>query len=355
MQLNQTREGREMNLKIDDIDTNIWRDELDDFVPMEIHDAHTHVYRWSDSLAPEKELPAWRLMHVEPEGIMEELQKVDAALMPGRKVVSRFVTGMPFTHCNFETANNFTRQQVGDNPNSGALALVNHQTKDERLESMMTEEGFVGVKPYRFYSITGDAVNCRIEDYLPERLIKVLNRTGGYVMLHLSKKDGIGNPENLSDLERLTSLYPNVQWNLCHAARSYLPYFLEKNADRLRAIPNLWSDISSVCDSDTLTALIKIIGADRVMYGSDDLSVSLRRGKYLTFGYAWVEMNEGNSPFHPDHCDPRMTFIRYESLRSLKRAAGNLSLTKKQIQDLFLGNAKSLLGIVKKQRQKHHR
>jgi glutamate-1-semialdehyde 2,1-aminomutase len=339
-----------MILKIEDIDTRIWEDELAGFVPMEIHDAHTHVYRWSDSLSPEKEPLAWRLMHHEPEGKIEDLQKVDKTLMPGRKVVSRFVTGMPFTQCNFKTSNDFIRKQVGDDPNSGALAIVSHETTDKYLEKIMMEDGFVGVKPYRFYSITGDPVNCRIGDYLPERLIKVLNRTGGYVMLHIAKKQGIADPENLSDLERLTSLYPNVQWNLCHASRSYLPYFLEKNADRLRAVPNLWSDISSVCDSDALTALISVLGAERVMYGSDDLSVSARRGKYLTFGYAWVEMNEGNSPFHPDHCDPRMTFIRYESLRALKRAAGNLALSQKQIQDLFLGNAKSLLGIVKKQR-----
>ena len=337
-----------MNMKIEDIDTKIWRDELDGFVPMEIHDAHTHVYRWSDSLSLEKESASLKIMYSEPEGKIKDLIEVDATLMPGRKIVSRFTTGFPFFHCNFETSNAFIRQQVGDYPNSGAFALVSHETTDERLESLITKEGFVGIKPYRFYSITGDPVNCRIGDYLPERLIKVLNRIGGIVMLHIAKKQGIADPENLSDLERLTSLYPNVQWNLCHAARSYLPYFLEKNAARLRAIPNLWSDISSVCDSDALTALIKIIGPDRVMYGSDDLSVSARRGKYITFGYAWVELNEQNSPFRPDHCDPRMTYIRYESLRALKRAAGNLTLTGKQIQNLFLGNARTLLGIVRK-------
>ena len=275
---------RKMILKIDDIDTRIWEDELERFVPMEIHDAHTHVYRWSDSLAPEKESASLRTMNPKPEGTMEDLRNVDAALMPGRKVLSRFTTGFPFTQCDFETSNAFIRQQVGDDPNSGALALVSHGTTDERLETMILEEGFVGIKPYRFYSITGDPVNCRIGDYLPERLIKVLNRTGGIVMLHLAKKQGIADPENLSDLERLTRLYPNVQWNLCHAARSYLPHFLERNTDRLRAMPNLWSDISSVCDSDALTALIRILGANRVMYGSDDLSVSVRRGKYITFG-----------------------------------------------------------------------
>ena len=336
-----------MTLELEDIDISIWRDELEEFVPSEIHDAHTHVYRWSDSLAPEKEPSSWKLMYREPEGKIDDLQEVDSILMPGRKVVSRFVTGMPFTKCNFRTSNDFVRRQVGNSPNSGAIALVNHETTDKSLERMMTEGGYIGVKPYRFYSITGDPVNCRIQDYLPERLIKVLNRTGGYVMLHISRKYGVGDPENLSDLERLTDLYPNVQWNLCHAARSYLPCFLERNADRIRAIPNLWSDTSSVCDSDALTALIDIIGADRVMYGSDDLLVSARRGKYITYGYAWMELNEHNSTFNPDHCDPRMTFIRYESLRALKRAARNMRLSKAQIQKLFLGNALALFNTVK--------
>jgi hypothetical protein len=61
-------------------------------------------------------------------------------------------------------------------------------------------------------------------------------------------------------------------------------------------------------------------------------------------------MNKENTPFYPDHCDLRMTYIRYESFRALKRAAGNLSLSKEQIRNLFLGNAGSLLSIVKKQR-----
>ncbi len=337
-----------MNIKIENIDTQIWQDELDGFVPMQIHDAHTHLYRWCDSTAPENENPLLKVIYGDPEGTLEDLKKVDEVLMPDRKVVSRFAMGFPFEYCNFETANEFVRLQIGDDTNSGAFALVSHKTTDERLESMMTEEGFVGVKPYRFYSITNDPVNCRIEDYLPERLIKVLNRNSGIVMLHLSKKEGIADIDNLSDLERLTDLYPNVQWILCHAARCYLPSFLERNADRLRNIPNLWSDTSSVCDSDVFTLLIDILGADKVMYGSDDLSVSARRGKYINFGNAWVELNEQNSPFNPDYCDPRMTYIRYESIRHLKRAAMNLSLSRKQIQDLFLGNAVSLIKKVKK-------
>jgi len=251
-----------MVLNIEDIDASIWRDELDGVVPQQIHDAHTHVYRGTDSRAPEQEPASWRAMYCSSEGNLEDLRAVDAALLPGR-TVSRFTTG-------------------------------------------------------------------------------------GMVMLHLSRKTGIADPDNLADLERLAGRYPNVQWNLCHAARSYVPAFLERSADRLRTIPNLWSDTSSVCDADALTALISILGADRMMYGSDDLTVSARRGKYITFGYAWVDLNEGNSPFHPDHCDPRMTYIRYESLRALKRAAGHLALSHEQIQNLFLGNAQALLSIVKK-------
>ena len=75
----------------------------------------------------------------------------------------------------------------------------------------------------------------------------------------------------------------------------------------------------------------------------DDLAVGIARGKYLTFGYAWVWMDEKNQTFNTDHCDGRMTLVRYEMLRAMRRAARRARFTPAQIADLFYGNAAALI------------
>ena len=162
-------------------------------------------------------------------------------------------------------------------------------------------------------------------------------------MLHLSKSQAIADKENLDDLEYLTHKYPDVKWILAHCARSYYNRPLLQAKEFLCRIPNLWYDISSVCDSDAMEVLLDIAGPDRVMYGSDDLPVGITRGKYITFGYAWAELNETNNSFNLSHCNPAMTFVRYESLRALRNACRRCGYGTIEIEKLFFRNAALLI------------
>ncbi len=36
------------------------------------------------------------------------------------------------------------------------------------------------------------------------------------------------------------------------------------------------------------------------------------RGKYITFGRAWAFLSPTNHAMSLAHCDPRMTYVRYE-------------------------------------------
>jgi len=254
---------------------------------------------------------------------------------------------MPFIHCDFEAANHYTASEVSQDPESGALMLVHPSMSPEQIEAAIKKYGFIGFKPYRLYSTTGDVVECRITDFLPEKQLVIANRYGLMIMLHISKSAAIADEENLSDLERLTGLYPNVKWNLCHCARTYYDRPLIKAAERLKNIPNLWYDISSVCDTDVMDILLSIAGPDRVMYGSDDIPVGVGRGKYITFGYAWAGLNEHNHQFNLSHCNSSMTFVRYEMLRAFQRAVRRQGYSKKEIENLFYGNAANLISLIR--------
>ena len=335
-----------------EIDRRIWDEELEDFVPARVFDAHTHLYQWAHTTNPSEEPPGWRRSFGVKYPFVDwgTLEATDRALMPGR-TVHRLAMGVPFVHCDFDAANAHTAAEAARDPASGAIMLVHPSMAPERVEAAVERRGFVGLKPYRLHSVTGDRADCRIADFLPESQIAVADRHGLLVMLHLSKRGAAADAENLDDLERLTARYPNVQWNLCHCARCYYDAPLRKAADRLRAMPNLWYDISSVCDADAMDALLDIAGPDRVMYGSDDMPAGVARGKYIHFGHAWAALNESNHDLSLSHCDPAMTFVRYEMLRAFHRATRRQGYGEREIERLFHGNASRLLGKVRAKRR----
>lgn len=335
----------EVELGIHDVDRRIWREELDPLVPARVFDVHTHIYRWAHNLAPDKESgpyakfvgTQWR------EASRAVLDAVDAALMPGRKV-NRLAFPFPFpAPCDFAASDRYVADQTAGNPQSASLMLAHPGLTVDAAEAELDRGRHVGFKPYRFYSATGDAVQCRITDFLPEHLIALADRRRLIVMMHLSKRDAVADLENQRDLLELSQKYPNVRWILAHCARSYSHWPIERAAATLKQLHNAWYDTSSVCESDAIEALMNTVGPERVMYGSDDVPVGVLRGKYIAFGYAWAYLSESNHALGLTHCDARMTFTRYEQLRATARAARRLGLSREQIASHFHDTAAALV------------
>lgn len=326
------------------LDHQIWAEELSDFVPDTVFDVHTHIYRWAFDLDPNRATGPFanNIGRYFPEVTWDLADQVDALLMPGRKM-ERLAFPFPFPHpCDFDTSNSYVAAQVSKGPTSRGLALVHPGMSSAEVEATVRRNGLIGVKPYRFYASTGDAVACRITDFMPEHQIAVADRLGLIIMMHISKPDAIGDPDNIEDIRRLSDKYPGVKWILAHCARSYSPWAIEKAAALIRDLPNVWYDTSTVCDSDAMDALYTGVGVDRVMYGSDDM-IGPMRGKYVTFGRAWAYLSPDNHGMGLTHCDPRMTYVRYEQLRAMKRGARQIGLTTEQRQALFYGTARALV------------
>ena len=344
---------RESALKLpqlNSLDRRIWEEELDEFCPNRIFDVHTHIYRWAFNLDPLRDQNGYKeIGQSYPEAGWSVLEECDLRLMPGREV-HRLSFPFPFSpNCDFVASNQFVAEQVAAHPHSGALMLVHPQMSADFVEEQVRAHGFLGLKPYRTYSATGDAVECRITDFLPRHQLEVADRLGLIIMMHLAKRDAIADAENLSDVLELTSEYSRSQWILAHCARSYSAWAIERAAPLLRDLPNVWYDTSSVCESDAFDALFSNIGVDRVMYGSDDVPVGVMRGKYITFGRAWSFLSESNQQLALGHCDPRMTFTRYEQLRAMRRAALRTGLNSVEIDELFYATAVRLIRKVSEQ------
>lgn len=328
-----------------DIDRRIWAEELDEFVPANIFDVHTHAYRWEFNTDPAKEAGPYAETVGEDFRVagFAELDAWDAVLLPGRRV-HRLAFGFPFSPaCDFDGSNRFVAEQARCASHSGTLMLTHPSMSPEYLEGQIGAWGFLGFKPYRVFADSADYEDCRIVEFLPEQQIEVAQRHGLMIMLHLAKRDAVADRANIDDLLRLSSKYGNVKWILAHCGRSYSAWAIERAAKALRGLPTVWYDTSSVCESDAIEALIAGVGPERVMYGSDDLPVGATRGKYIVFGFAWAFLSEHNHSLELSHCKAEMTFVRYEQLRAMRRAALRLGLTDVQIEQLFHDTAAQLV------------
>ena len=336
-------------LDVNDLDREIWKEELEDFVPSRIWDAHAHIGLDRFDLDPNKQNAkrhALKSGQLEKVATLDTLQACDAALYPGRKVTP-FILPNPYQYCDCKEINSWAAEQVQQLPDAVSTMVVQPGMSTEYIDRQVRRHRFVGFKPYMWYSTAKNWRESRITEFLPEHQLEVANQYGLVMALHLSKRGAIGDPENLADLERLSMKYPRVRWLLLHNARCYYDRPMEKAAPRLGRIPNVWLESSSVCEADAFYATFTGVGVQRFCYGSDDIPVGITRGKYISWGHAWEQLDDYNFTAKIEHCDGRKTFVRYEMLRALKRAAKYAGLSRQQIDDIFYGNAARLVQAVR--------
>ena len=334
-----------------EIDHEIWEGELDDFVPKKLYDAHVHLSRTAFDMGKTPQARA-KSEDAAKRGFgnntMAFWQTWNAALFPGREVHG-FCMGSPYPEADIDGLNQFVADEVGKDPGSAALMLVKPGMDPKAVDDAIEKSGVVGLKPYRYYSATGDAVQCDITDFLPEELIEVADGRGLMVTLHLAKVRAAADPVNLSDLARFNKQYPRVKWLLAHCARCFVPSFMEESIQQLAELENMWFDTSAVCEPDVFDVLFSRGPRERILFGTDNLPSGVDRGKYVAFGNAWALMTEHNHRFnlaHLTHVEPSPTWVVYEELRGLRRVANRYNFTQGEIDDLFYGNASRLLASI---------
>jgi glutamate-1-semialdehyde 2,1-aminomutase len=68
----------------------------------------------------------------------------------------------------------------------------------------------------------------------------------------------------------------------------------------------------------------------------------------VSYGSSWAEMNELNQTLPKAHCDGRLTFVRYEMLRAMRRAARHARLERPQVERIFWDNGVELVEAVRR-------
>ncbi len=319
----------------------VWESELADFVPDRLFDAHTHVSYPSAAVA------APGVLAETEELSADVLDAWDGTLFPGR-TVGRFVLGTPYPGIDLARMNRYTVSQAEGRSDHAAFVVVQPGMDPAELRRLCTRPVVAGLKPYRFYSVTGDPDDCRITDFLPEAQVALAHELRLLIVLHLSAREGAADPRNLHDLRSLAADYPEARFQLAHCARAFNAVFLARAVDELERIPGLFYDVAAVCESDVFDILFRNVAAERILYGSDHMPVHIAGGTYAAFGEGWQfipAVAGGNSL---SYCNAEAIPTVYEQLRAMRRSIERVGLTRDQVAAIFAQNGERLAGDCRK-------
>ena len=328
------------NIDYRDCDRQIWEEELADFVPSRILDCpHSLLlalrhYRGGSGLTQEGRQRS------------RNFESVGRGPLPGpAHAVPHPGAPLPGNRCGQTRGVGPQRESTGF-PASATTAWWTPSCKLEDIERDLKHPQFVGLKPYRTHSVTGDIAQCRIHEFLPHEQMEFANHHSLWVTMHLSRFHGCADHLNLQDLEEYTTRrYPNIKWLLAHCARSFTYWPMQEAVERLRDMPNIHYDTSAVTDVRPYISLLTKEDTRRIFWGSDGVGAAFFHGHYAALGRAWEHYDADRGDLQFPHCDGRPILAVYEQLLSMKFAAEIAGLSKDQIEGLFWRNAATALGI----------
>ncbi|HXK45568.1 MAG TPA: amidohydrolase family protein, partial [bacterium] len=273
-----------MKVQIKSVDEKIWNEEIQNLLPSRIFDFHLHTFT-SKSFSGGTPDSLKIFGNCSAGAIIEKLIHLFH-----QKTTEFLFTGWP-TSSSLLLQQNQYLAKAAEKYNFYFLALVSHKLDEKYLENLLkSEKRCLGFKPYKCFSVRVDPEDAKISDFLPEKQIEIANQYGLVITLHLSKKKGICDPENIEQLLYFVEKYPHVIWNLAHCGRSYIPHNLEKSINslsRLKGKKQVFFDTSAVTDREVFVILFSEFGANQILFGSD-APVCFYRGRCVRFGYDWA-------------------------------------------------------------------
>ncbi len=328
-----------MDLAAYEVDKDFFLNELDDFVPDRVFDAHCHL--WREELLegftpPSDDFP-------EDVGYEDYLRLIDQ-IHPGRDVSALFISGGMTTRQKLGACNEWVASQFPKGRNCRGQFYVTPQDDPEWVRQEVRRLGMSGLKCYHRWADCTPTWQADIVDYLPEPLMKVANEEGWAITLHMVKSKAVADPGNLHWIHHYCERYPNMKLILAHAGRGFQPSHNLEGLPKLVGLENLYFDSSANCEPAAMEVIIRLFGHEKLLYGSD-FYVSHMRGRSVGVGDSFVWLYGDNPVWDELHQQVKPVLIGLEHLRALKWACWSTDLSDKQVEDIFWYNAAELFGL----------
>lgn len=336
-------------------DRRIYEEQIRDFLPDQIIDIHTHVWRRDldpevpSVRAAEKRTVTWPSL-VAADNSIEDLRETYRLLFPGKEVTP-LIFGAGRAEL-LPARNAYVRKCAAETGYPALYYSRPTQSPDE-IEEQIRAGGFLGLKSYLSLApayLPGKEI--RIFDFFPKRQLERLNQMGGAVMLHVPRDGRLRDPVNLGQILELKREFPRVRLIVAHIGRAYVESDVGGAFETLSECKDLLFDFSANCCEYAITRLLEAVGPGRVMFGSDlpILRMRTRRieenGTYINL----VPPGLYGDPAQDPHLREvsageaeKITFFMYEEILAFRRAAEKLGLSREDVERVFCRNARELL------------
>ena len=342
---------------VNENDKRIYREELEDFLPGEIIDIHTHVWLekyTARNAETKKRAVTWPSL-VAKENPIEDLQETYRLMFPGKKVTPLIFSAIK-RNDDQEALNGYIAD-CGAKYGVPTLLYAFPEWSAEDLFSRITRGHHLGVKVY--LNLAPEYIpekEIRIFDFIPHHQLELLNSKKMILMLHIPRDGRLGDPVNLAQMLEIEERYPDINVIYAHIGRAYCPEDFGKAFELAKKTKKLTFDFSATTQDEAMYRALDSVGADRLMFGSDlpILRMRMRRicenGRYVNIvpkGMYGDVSGDPNMREADEEEGGKLTFFMYEELRAFKRAAARAGLTRGEIGRIFCGNAKDMIHAVK--------
>lgn len=334
--------------KMSEYDKKVYEEELKDFLPENIVDSHTHVWRTEDDRKNRVLNPDYWPDRVGGQCSIEDLEQTYFNMFPDKKVVP-VIFGWPAQYLD---KGNLYVSKAGREKNYPTLFLTDYDMTPEFLEEEVIKGGFQGLKPYLDNCKTGvTGADADIFDFLPEKHLKVADKYGWKVVLHISKPDRLKNSTNIKQLMEIEQKYPNVKLIVAHIGRAYSPEDIGDAFETLKHTENMMFDFSANTLPLATEKCIEAVGTKRVLFGTDMPIAKMKmyriceNGNYVNVVPRGLYGDLTNAAHMRETDEKEITNFTYEIIRGFKKTAEKLGLNKNNIADIMCNNAARIYGI----------
>ena len=319
-----------------DSDRDLFQRELQSFVPDRIFDAHGHLYERAQFPGDATALIANGPQRAGIDAFRRHMDQIH----PGRRCDGLFF-GYPHPQIDMDAANRFVAGEIADQAGCRAQMLIRPAMSEEFIAETVCKYSFAGLKCYHVYAAEPPTFEAPISSYLTEEHVRIAHEHNLSITLHMVRARAMADPSNQAIIRRYCERYPGMRLILAHAARGFNPHHTIEGIGALQGLANVWCDTSAVTESGAFEAIVRTLGVNRLLYGSD-FPVSHMRARCVALGDSFLWISANNTRFDAAHGDVRPTLVAIESLRALKLACWNLRLADSDVEKIFYGNAAEL-------------
>jgi hypothetical protein len=341
--------------EVKDVDRKVYRESLQDFLPAQIIDIHTHVWKaehqkiGADAFSRVVSWPA----RVAKDNPVEDLVEGYTLLLPG-KTVTPLMFASVYDADSMDGMNGYV-SECAARTKFPALVYAHPSWTGSDLLKRIKAGNFLGAKVYLNLSPAYiPEKEIRIFDFLPPHQLDALNSGGCVVMLHIPRDGRLRDSVNIAQMIEIEKNWPKVRVIIAHVGRAYCDEDVGDAFTKLSVTKNMVFDLSANTNDRVFEGALRAFGPGRCVFGSDMPITRMRMRRICEGGhyvnvvprglYGDVSGDRNMGEVDPPDADG-ITFFMYEEILAIRKAVERIGLSPADVEAVFHKNAKRFLGI----------